>query len=192
MASEKPVLSVKQGLRVNLSRVFGRIFSRSSDLPASGFDRARWGNKLRDRDHYYRQAGKALLPGKRILLLEDNEACSEILRNCMGRWEMEVTVAATCRDAMRIAAAGSHYDFGVFDHTLPDGTGDDVVRYFQQRDAQSFAVLVSLTGNRFLPDKTLYDSTLEKPITPESLREKLIDLLLAERTGLIGGLIPVG
>ncbi len=132
---------------------------------------------LSSAEAYYRGAAKSRFPGKRILVLEDNEACGEILRNFMARWEMEVTMVASCREAFSVIDGASEYDFAVLDHTLGDGTGDDVARALRDAGLARHCAVVSLTGNRYLPDKALYDATIEKPISPETLRSTLIDLL---------------
>lgn len=135
-----------------------------------------------EREQYYRCAARLRFPGKRILVLEDNEACCEILRNFMARWEMEVTILASCREAYKAIEARQPYDFAVLDHTLGDGTGDEVARAMRSAGLCAKCSMVSLTGNRYLPDRTLYDATIEKPISPETLRATLIDLMDA-RTG---------
>jgi hypothetical protein len=58
-----------------------------------------------------------------------------------------------------------------------DGTGDDVARAMRRAGLAASCSMVSLTGNRYLPDSKLYHATIEKPISPETLRSTLIDLL---------------
>ena len=124
----------------------------------------------------YRLAGREQLPGKRILVLEDNEAWREILQGCLERWGMRVTLAENCRHALRIVDSKRTFHFGLFDHTLPDGVGDDVARRFHEFSGRVL-IYMSLTGNRYLPDKSLYDASMEKPITTEALRKTMVDLM---------------
>ena len=134
-----------------------------------------------DRDSYYRRMAKSGFLGKRVLVLEDNDACRDILAMLLSRWGMEVTVAVSCREAMHILAQEREpFHFAVLDHTLPDGTGDQVARSLRAMGRAKALSLISLTGNRFLPDLSLYHASIAKPATPEGLRETLVDLLAGE------------
>lgn len=130
-----------------------------------------------DRDRYYRNAAKLLFPGRRILVVEDNEDCRDTLRNVLLRWGFEVECAASARAAKSLLA-NRCFDFAVLDYSLPDGTGDELARSARAAGDLGGIRLIALTGNLYLADRSLYQAVLEKPLSPQSLREAMVDVLV--------------
>ena len=70
------------------------------------------------------------LDGKRILVLDDDEAVVDATMALLSRWGAEVTGALTADDALRSATAvDQRPDLVIVDYVLSDGeTGTDVIR----------------------------------------------------------------
>lgn len=130
------------------------------------------------RDSYYRALAREAFPGKRILILEDNEDCREILSNFLTRWGMKVDAIASCAAARSALEKAERYDFAVIDFSLPDGTGDEIARQCRNAARHNGIGLISLSGNRCYADAALYDITLQKPLSPNRLREALAETIL--------------
>jgi two-component system response regulator RegA len=79
-----------------------------------------------------------------LLLLEDDEALSRVLARVLGARGFEVRQASTVAEAMASIKA-SPPAFGVFDLTLPDGSGLEAVRMLA--DARADARQIVLTGH---------------------------------------------
>jgi DNA-binding response OmpR family regulator len=62
---------------------------------------------------------------KRILLIEDEAAVADYLRDFLAREGFEVAQATTLLDAKKHLS--SNFDLIMLDLTLPDGTGDQII-----------------------------------------------------------------
>jgi CheY-like chemotaxis protein len=58
----------------------------------------------------------------RVLIIDDHEDTSEMLKLLLGEEDYEVTTALTMRDALRLATS-QEFDLYVLDKRLPDGSG---------------------------------------------------------------------
>jgi PAS domain S-box-containing protein len=70
--------------------------------------------------------------GLRILLVEDDQATSQVLSRLLRRHGSDVTTAATLAEA-RAAGESASFDLLVSDLGLPDGTGLDLMRWLKAR-----------------------------------------------------------
>ncbi|CAN7436670.1 response regulator [Rhizobacter sp. LjRoot28] len=118
------------------------------------------------------QAGPAPA-GHRILLVEDNLDAADALRMALEPLGHVVLHAATCSDALSLAAR-ERFDVVVSDLGLPDGSGIDVGRALAGR-----APVIALTG--YGQPEDLRDSAaagfhghLVKPADPQVLHETIL------------------
>ena len=58
----------------------------------------------------------------RILIIDDHEDTSEMLKLLLGEEDYEVKIAVTVQEALRLAAS-EEFDLYVLDKHLPDGSG---------------------------------------------------------------------
>ena len=61
-------------------------------------------------------------PKCRVLIIDDHEDTSEMLKLLLREEDYEVTIAVTVKEALRLAA-GQEFDLYVLDKHLPDGSG---------------------------------------------------------------------
>lgn len=61
----------------------------------------------------------------RVLIIDDHEDTSEMLKLLLGEEDYEVTTASTMQEAMRLATS-QEFDLYVLDKHLPDGSGIDL------------------------------------------------------------------
>jgi two-component system response regulator ResD len=61
----------------------------------------------------------------RVLIIDDHEDSSEMLKLLLGEEDYEVTVAITIEDALKLARS-QEFDLYVLDKNLPDGNGLDL------------------------------------------------------------------
>ena len=69
----------------------------------------------------------------KILLVEDHEDTSELMRLLLQQMNYEVATSASIAAALNLAAS-SHFDLFVLDSLLPDGTGTELCQRIRQRD----------------------------------------------------------
>jgi signal transduction histidine kinase/CheY-like chemotaxis protein len=103
--------------------------------------------------------------GRRVLVVEDEEALRELFRRWLVDAGHEVEVAPDAAAARTLLAAGA-YDAVVSDVTLPDGSGTDVAAL-----AQAPGRTVVLMSGRALPPELVPEgaTTLAKPFGRDEL-----------------------
>ena len=67
----------------------------------------------------------------RVLIIDDHEDTSEMLRLLLGEEDYEVKVALTVEEALSLAASGE-FDLYVLDKHLPDGSGLELCKKLTQ------------------------------------------------------------
>ncbi len=67
----------------------------------------------------------------RVLIIDDHEDTSEMLRLLLGEEDYEVKVALTVEEALSLAAS-EEFDLYVLDKHLPDGSGLDLCKKLTQ------------------------------------------------------------
>src|SRR6185295_19071695 len=69
------------------------------------------------------QSAQPQLAGRRVLVIEDNEANAHILRHRAEQWGMAVETAANSREAFAMLARCAAFDASIVDLQLPDRDG---------------------------------------------------------------------
>ncbi len=124
------------------------------------------------------------LDGKRILVLDDDEAVVDATMALLSRWGAEVTGALTADDALRSATAvDQRPDLVIVDYVLSDGeTGTDVIRRLDETLGFSVPRIV-ISGDvstRMITEVRSAGSVLlHKPVNPAKLRSLIHHLLLS-------------
>jgi signal transduction histidine kinase/CheY-like chemotaxis protein len=113
----------------------------------------------------------------RVLLVEDNPAAAEGLRELLTLWGHEVSFAADGEAALR-AAAGEPPDVVLLDLGLPGMDGFEVARRLRRQPGFAEVLLVAVTGygqerDRERTREAGFDLHLLKPVAPEDLKRLL-------------------
>src|ERR1051326_4096562 len=106
------------------------------------------------------------MPGKRILLVEDDPVVSELSQNVLLRAGYAVDVAATVAEAMQLLGIND-YGLVIADWRLPDGDGLLVAETGAELGAKTFVMsgfLLQMPGGRAERHETLM-----KPVRPSEL-----------------------
>jgi len=112
-----------------------------------------------------------------VLLVEDNPAAAEGLRELLALWGHEVSFAADGETALR-AAAGEPPDVVLLDLGLPGMDGFEVARRLRRQPGLEDVLLVAVTGygqerDRERTREAGLDVHLLKPVAPEDLKRLL-------------------
>ena len=67
----------------------------------------------------------------RVLIIDDHEDTSEMLKLLLGDEDYEVKIASTMQEALRLAT-NEEFDLYVLDRHLPDGSGLDLCAKFNE------------------------------------------------------------
>ncbi len=127
------------------------------------------------------QASIPAISGKRILVIENNPANSQALRDyCLG-WGAEVELASSVAEAVSWLASGKTYGLALLDGHVAETAAMDFAQYVRQRSQQKALPLVLMIqpNDRQEAVHVLYNALLTKPMT----RSRLLDSLLAALGG---------
>ncbi len=113
---------------------------------------------------------------KRLLIVEDNPAEQLSIRELLGSDDIDVVVAATGSEALKLVKDES-FDCAVLDLRLPDMTGFDILE--RMRDIPSVRELpvVVFTGKELSPDEDARLHTLARSVVVKGVEspERLLD-----------------
>lgn len=114
---------------------------------------------------------------KRLLLVEDNDVCRDILANLLTSWGFKVEAARSAEVAKTLLRENPDFQYGIFDLTLPGASGEDLAAYCRSEKSFADMTIISLTGIGCKPSRDLFDETLLKPITPDALRGAIASIV---------------
>ena len=136
--------------------------------------------------HAQREANKADLTGRRILLAEDVQVNAEIMTMVLQMRQMEVDHAENGRIAVDkfTKHESGYYDAILMDMRMPEMDGLEAtraIRAMDRPDAQSIPI-IALTANAFDEDvqrsmQAGLNAHLSKPVQPDTLYETLENLI---------------
>jgi CheY-like chemotaxis protein len=130
-------------------------------------------------------APQDVLVGVRVLVVEDDSLSAQALVGLLQDWGMQVRLAPSGAQALRVVAQGWHPDLLVSDCRLPDTHGIALVQGLRRQLGESLrACLISGdTDPGVLAQAQLRELTLlHKPVRPAKLRALLSRLLQTQRT----------
>jgi CheY-like chemotaxis protein len=128
-------------------------------------------------------AGKTDLSSSKVLIVEDNEVNTLILKKILQSWNIRYSHVASGREALR-EFSEANYDLILLDLMLPDIDGYDVVKQIRLRySAEKSGVPVIAITASLINDETEklkeagINDYLVKPFHPDSLLHKMQILL---------------
>ena len=119
--------------------------------------------------------------GKRILVVENNPANHQALRDyCIG-WGAIVEATCSSTEAISLIASNKTFDIGLVDSNLPNATALELGTYIRQRfSKQEFPLILIAPPNDEHPKavvRELFNLYLTKPITRSRLFDSLMTVL---------------
>jgi HAMP domain-containing protein/CheY-like chemotaxis protein/putative methionine-R-sulfoxide reductase with GAF domain len=113
---------------------------------------------------------------KRLLIVEDNPAEQLSVRELLGSDDIDVVVAATGSEALKLVANES-FDCAVLDLRLPDMTGFDILERMRDMPSVKELPVVVFTGKELSPDEDARLHTLARSVVVKGVEspERLLD-----------------
>ena len=119
------------------------------------------------------QTARALIGGKRILLVEDNPTSRMILLDLMLRWGLEPHAVGSGEDALAVLATGRSFDLALLDAQMPGMDGVSLARHIQQvHPVGNFPMLLLSALGQRVPEGVALRQ-VAKPLKPVVLFEAL-------------------
>ncbi|MEQ1892838.1 MAG: response regulator, partial [Planctomycetota bacterium] len=118
------------------------------------------------------------LAGKRALVVDASEVAREVLAGYLSSWQLEVTGAASAREALEVLresrASGREFDFAVLDRFPPDLDGKELAARIKNELGLSAIRLVMTTppGRAEKPSSLVragFDAWITKPVNDKKL-----------------------
>jgi CheY-like chemotaxis protein len=121
------------------------------------------------------------LPGKRVLIVDDNPTNRRILKLQCEFWGMAASVAGSGKKALELLSTGSSFDIGILDMQMPEMDGIMLAREIRITYSKNELPLVMLTsiGYNFQTEEmqNLFAHYVNKPIKHSQLAEILYKVL---------------
>ena len=119
------------------------------------------------------QTARALIGGKRILLVDDNATSRMILLDLMLRWGLEPHAVGSGEDALAALATGRTFDLALLDAQMPGMDGVSLARHIQQvHPVGNFPMLLLSALGQRVPEGVALRQ-VPKPLKPVVLFEAL-------------------
>jgi PAS domain S-box-containing protein len=131
-------------------------------------------------------AGKAMVGGKRLLIVDDNATSRRILTTLAAGWGMTSRAAESGREAIGWLDAGEAFDVAILDMQMLSMDGIGLAQEIRQRRtlSQLPIILLSSIGQRdFGAAKELFVSMLSKPAKPSQVFDVLARLWIRDSAG---------
>lgn len=114
-------------------------------------------------------------PGRRILLVEDNEVNRKVATRLLSKLQLEVDIAVNGLEAVE-KATDNNYDLILMDCQMPEMDGYEATRVLRERGVQT--PIIALTANALEGDREKclacgMNDYLSKPIQADKLRATL-------------------
>ncbi len=121
------------------------------------------------------------ISGKRILIVENNPATHQSLRDYCTAWGAIVETAVSANEANAWITVGKHYDIGLLESNLPNASALALAKYIRGRyNKQAFPLILIAPPNDAHPKdivRELFNLYLTKPITRSRLFDSLMTVL---------------
>jgi len=132
------------------------------------------------------------LPGARLLVVDDNDTCRKVLEQQCSGWGMEVTTAASGKEALALLRTKAHlheyFDVVLLDQGMPGMTGMQLASKIREDFSLNHDILlIMLTGMSSSPSKIVARNAgikriLAKPVAGYTLKATLADELAGRVT----------
>ncbi len=134
------------------------------------------------------------LLGARLLVVDDNNTCRKVLEQQCSSWGMEVTTAASGKEALALLRTKAHlheyFDVVLLDQDMPGITGMQLASKIREDFSLNHDILlIMLTGMSSSPSKILARNAgikrvLAKPVAGYTLKTTLADELASHRNSV--------
>ena len=119
--------------------------------------------------------------GKRILIVENNPASHQAMRDYCTAWGAIAEAACSSSEAIALIASGKRYDIGLIESNLPNASALDLGHYIRKRfSKQELPLILIAPPNDSHPKdvvRELFNLYLTKPITRSRLFDSLMTVL---------------
>lgn len=118
----------------------------------------------------------------RILVVDDDPAFNDLLRNYLGRQGFDTSMALTAKGAFEQIAA-DHPDLVLVDYQLPDGNGLELMQQIKKAHAKLPVILITNYADLRLAVNSIKLGAFEfvtKPVNPDELL-KIVKLALSQQ-----------
>ena len=109
-----------------------------------------------------------------VLVVDDNEASRDILREYLNSFGYQATLAESGEDALALMDKGKAFDLVLLDWMMPGMTGLDVALALRDRESVPKIVLLSSWRMPSREHESMVDAFLAKPIKPSSLLDTIM------------------
>jgi len=110
----------------------------------------------------------------RILIVDDEKECCNILQNYFTKWGYEADVGYDGEQAKELLSF-KKYDYVLFDCNMPHVSGVDLIKIIKNNNPEAKKIMISgylFINEDFVKDLGV-DLFLRKPITLEEIKEAL-------------------
>ena len=127
-----------------------------------------------------------LLEGRRVLVVDDNAANREILRQQLSSWSLASDTAESAASGLRLlrdaSRKGAAYDLALIDLRMPGMGGVEMARAIKDEPALSSTGLILLTSEGPLEtndgaERSAFSAVLTKPIRQSRLYDAIVEAL---------------
>ena len=132
------------------------------------------------------------LPGARLLVVDDNDTCRKVLSQQCSSWGMEVTTAASGKEALALLRTKAHlheyFDAVLLDQDMPGMTGMQLASKIREDFSLNHdLLLIMLTGMSSSPSKIVARNAgikriFGKPVAGYTLKTTLAEELASHRS----------
>jgi signal transduction histidine kinase/DNA-binding response OmpR family regulator len=133
------------------------------------------------------QAARALLAGKRILVVDDNATSRMIMIDQLLRWGLEPHAVGSGEDALAVVAGERRFDFALIDAQMPGMDGGTLARKLQETESTRALPILLLAALGHRAPEGLRVRLVPKPFKPAALYEGLSAVLLGEKADARSG-----
>jgi PAS domain S-box-containing protein len=122
---------------------------------------------------------KAVLEGRRVLIVDDNATNRHIARAYAESWGMVARDSGSPGEAIEWVRSGDPFDVAIVDMQMPELDGLSLAREIRRsRDAGRLPlILLTSLGRREEASDDVFDAHLTKPIRPSQLYDALLNVL---------------
>ncbi|MFK7844750.1 MAG: response regulator [Rhodothermales bacterium] len=126
------------------------------------------------------EIGVSALAGKRVLVVDDNATNRKILNLQCSSWGMEVVVASSGIEALKIQQEQDAFDIFLLDYQMPAMDGVTLGRMLNKRlEVQTPILMLSSLGKRVNMKSNALFSYMNKPTRESHVKESVLQLIFA-------------
>ncbi|WP_242695904.1 response regulator [Desertivirga brevis] len=120
------------------------------------------------------QADAVFLPGKKLLLIDDNFTNRSNMKLMLEEWGLCVKTAASGKETLDIVKAGNSFDLVMSDYGMPGIDGSALIKELNKISFRSPIILMaSASDGRFKRHEQVSGTILSKPIKPAQVYKLL-------------------